>query len=66
MNVPVEPFLDRKALADRWGMSDRTLETWSREGRGPVCKRFGKRAMYRLADVQKYEEKVFTGKGKRA
>lgn len=56
MKVEETPFLTRAELARRWGISVRTLEAWAREGKGPGFRKFGHRAMYRLADVQRHED----------
>lgn len=59
MEVPEARFITRPDLAKRWGMSPRTLENWAVRGRGPRPRRFGKRVLYRLADVEAYEHSVF-------
>lgn len=59
MVVTETPFLTRQELAARWGISTRTLENWSRTGKGPGFRRFGHRAMYRLTDVVAYEAQVW-------
>lgn len=61
MKVTETPFLTRAELARRWGISTRTLEAWGREGKGPGFRKFGHRAMYRLADVQRHEDAVWNG-----
>jgi len=60
MKVAETPFLTRAELAERWGISIRTLENWARAGRGPEHRRFGHRAMYRLSDVEAYEAQVWS------
>lgn len=61
MEVPETQFMNRSELAQRWSMSPRTLENWAVQGRGPTPRRFGKRVLYRLADVEAYEQAVFEG-----
>lgn len=61
MDVEVRPFLTRAELAQRWGMSVRTLENWARSGTGPEYRRFGHRAMYRLEDVTAHEARLWGG-----
>lgn len=61
MEVAVTPFLTRDELAQRWHMSVSTLENWTVQGKGPAARRFGRRVMYRLEDVQAYESEVFGG-----
>ncbi|MDM2407475.1 DNA-binding protein [Mycobacteroides abscessus] len=53
--------MNRRELAERWSMSPRTLENWAVLGRGPAPRRFGKRVLYRLADVEAFEQAVFEG-----
>lgn len=59
MQVTETPFLTRAELARRWGMSVRTLEAWGRDEIGPQFRKFGNRAMYRLAEVIAYEKAVW-------
>lgn len=61
MEVPEARFMNRSELAKRWNMSPRTLENWTVQGRGPVPRRFGKRVLYRLSDIEAYERAVFEG-----
>ncbi|MBN7460696.1 DNA-binding protein [Mycobacteroides abscessus subsp. abscessus] len=61
MEVPEVRFMNRRELAERWSMSPRTLENWAVLGRGPAPRRFGKRVLYRLADVEAFEQAVFEG-----
>ena len=49
------PNLDQKALAARWLISERTLEQWRWQGKGPRYLKIGARVVYRLADVEAYE-----------
>jgi hypothetical protein len=43
-------------LARRWKLSPRTLERWRWLGEGPVYLRVGGRVIYRLADIEAFEE----------
>jgi predicted site-specific integrase-resolvase len=43
-------------LAERWGISRRTLQRWRREGRAPVFLRLGRRIFYKIADIERFEE----------
>ena len=63
MDVKETPFLNREELAQRWHMSVSTLENWAVRKKGPTPRRFGRRVMYRLADVEAYENEVFDGTG---
>ncbi|SLJ13178.1 Uncharacterised protein [Mycobacteroides abscessus subsp. abscessus] len=61
MEVPEVRFMNRRELAKRWDMSPRTLENWAVQGRGPTPRRFGKRVLYRVSDVEAFEQSVFEG-----
>ncbi len=43
-------------LARRWRISHRTLERWRWLGLGPQHIKIGGRVIYRLADIEAYEE----------
>ena len=51
----IMPNLDQKALAARWLISERTLEQWRWQGKGPRYLKIGARVVYRLAEVEAYE-----------
>lgn len=48
--------LNQTQLAKRWDMKTGTLERWRIEGLGPVFLKIGGRVMYRLEDIQAYEQ----------
>ncbi|PQO24004.1 hypothetical protein C2I36_05255 [Rhodobacteraceae bacterium WD3A24] len=48
--------LNQKELARRWGISHRTLERWRYTGQGPAFLKLGGRVLYRLADVEAFEQ----------
>ncbi|WP_245729472.1 helix-turn-helix transcriptional regulator [Salinihabitans flavidus] len=48
--------MNQKELARRWGISHRTLERWRYTGQGPVFLKLGGRVLYRLADVETFEQ----------
>ena len=50
-----EQFLNQVRLADRWQISPRTLERWRWAGEGPAFVKIGGRVVYRLDDVEAYE-----------
>ncbi len=52
MNVK---HLNQAELADRWGVSQRTLERWRAIGWGPCFLKMGGRVVYRLEDIETYE-----------
>jgi hypothetical protein len=43
--------MNQRQLANRWGVSEATLERWRPEGIGPVFLKLQGRVMYRLEDV---------------
>lgn len=47
--------LNQAELADRWGVSQRTLERWRAIGWGPCFLKMGGRVVYRLEDIETYE-----------
>ena len=47
--------LTQKELARRWAISHRTLERWRWTGEGPDYLKLGGRVVYRLQDVEAYE-----------
>lgn len=55
--------LNEKQLAERWGMTARTLQGWRSSGKGPKFIRIGERSIfYRLEDVEAYEAASVVGK----
>ena len=47
--------LNQKQLAERWGVSPKTLERWRWLGQGPKFLKLGGRIAYRLEDIETYE-----------
>jgi len=47
--------LNQRQLADRWDVSEATLERWRSEGIGPVFLKLQGRVLYRLEDVETFE-----------
>lgn len=47
--------LQQRQLADRWGISEATLERWRSDGIGPVFLKLQGRVLYRLEDIESYE-----------
>ena len=47
--------LSQKELAERWGLSPRTLERWRWIGKGVPYLKLGGRVVYRLEDVERFE-----------
>lgn len=48
--------LNQRQLADRWDVSEATLERWRSEGIGPVFLKLQGRVLYRVEDVESYEK----------
>ena len=47
--------LNQRQLADRWDLSEASLERWRTEGIGPVFLKLQGRVLYRVEDVEAYE-----------
>ena len=58
-SAPVAPHerrvLSETELAQRWGVSPKTLQRWRSEGRGPHYYKLSKRVSYPLETVTEYE-----------
>jgi hypothetical protein len=50
--------LNEHELAERWGLSVKTLRRWRREGLGPVFCKLGARVTYLIAEVEAFERRV--------
>lgn len=49
--------LSQQALANRWGISTKTLERWRVVGIGPVYIRLPGKVIYRIEDVEDFEQR---------
>ena len=47
--------LNQRQLADRWAVSEASMERWRSAGIGPVCLKIQGRVLYRVEDVEAYE-----------
>lgn len=47
--------LNQRQLADRWDLSEASLERWRTEGIGPVFLKLQGRVLYRAEDVEAFE-----------
>ncbi len=47
--------LNENELAQRWGLSPKTLQRWRSEGRGPCSLKLSKRVSYPLKSVIEFE-----------
>lgn len=48
--------MNQTELAARWNISPRTLERWRWSGAGPRFIKIGGRVVYRLEDIESFEE----------
>lgn len=51
-------------LAERWRLSEATLERWRTESGGPLFLKLGNHVRYRLQDVEAFEEAALRGSTK--
>jgi hypothetical protein len=51
----MDKHLTQSVLADRWGLSPRTLERWRWTGEGPPFLKVGRRVCYRIGDIEAFE-----------
>lgn len=56
MSSPAVKHLNQIELSRRWSLSARTLERWRWMGTGPQFLKIGGRVVYRLEDIESYEE----------
>ncbi len=54
--------LNAEYLARRWSLSPRTLERWRGTGRGPHYLKLGGRCVYRLEDIEAFEQEQLRAK----
>ena len=47
--------LNQQQLADRWSVSEATLERWRTEGIGPIYLKLQGRVLYRVEDIEAFE-----------
>jgi hypothetical protein len=48
--------LNQRNLSQRWHVSEATLERWRSDGIGPKFLKLSGRVLYRLVDIEAYEE----------
>lgn len=53
--MPTTTHFDQQQLADRWGLSPKTLERWRVNGIGPKFIRLPGKVIYHLYDIETYE-----------
>ena len=52
------PTITEMTLAERWHVSRRTLQRWRDVGQVPTWFRVGRCILYRLSDVERFEESL--------
>jgi hypothetical protein len=57
--------LNQIELSRRWSLSPRTLERWRWLQQGPCWIRVGGRVIYRLSDIEEYEQAQLRGRSAR-
>ena len=58
--MKTDPYLSETDVAKRWGMSQKTLQRWRFDRRGPGFLRIGRAIRYRLGDIEAFEQSAFT------
>ena len=60
-----QQFLDARQLADRWHLAVGTLSNWRSQGVGPRYTKIGRRVVYPMAEVERFEQEhlQFRGQG---
>ena len=56
-------LLTEREVAKRWDITQRTLYSWRRDGKGPPFVMIGQRRKYRLSDIEAYEEQMLQKPG---
>ena len=54
--MKTERCMTQTELAERWRLSEATLERWRTESGGPLYLKLGNQVRYRLQDVEAFEE----------
>jgi hypothetical protein len=49
--------LTTKELSKRWSLSEGTLSNWRSLKKGPKYTKIGRRVVYRIKDIEKFEAK---------
>lgn len=56
--MTTERCMTQTELAERWRISEATLERWRTESNGPVFLKLGNQVRYRVRDVEAFEAEV--------
>ena len=59
-----ERCMTQTELAERWRISEATLERWRTESTGPLFLKLGNQVRYRVQDVEAFEEIALRGSTK--
>ena len=62
--MKTERCMTQTELAERWRLSEATLERWRTESGGPLFLKLGNHVRYRLQDVEAFEEAALRGSTK--
>ena len=62
--MKTERCMTQTELAERWQISEATLERWRTESAGPLFLKLGNQVRYRLEDVEAFEEAALRGSTK--
>lgn len=54
------PYLSEAKVAQRWGISQKTLQRWRFDRKGPDFLKIGATVRYRLCDIEAFEQTQFT------
>lgn len=57
MDISLNRNLTTKQAAEFLNISPRTLEQWRWERRGPSYSKYGRRVLYRMADLLEFQER---------
>jgi hypothetical protein len=63
-HMKTERCMTQSELAERWRLSEATLERWRTESAGPLFLKLGNQVRYRLQDVEAFEEVALRGSTK--
>ena len=62
--MTTERCMTQTELAERWRISEATLERWRTESAGPLFLKLGNQVRYRVQDVEAFEEVALRGSTK--
>lgn len=58
-----KPSLTENNLAERWGVSIKTLQDWRRQGKPPMYLKLGKSVRYPIEIIEKFEDEHLSNQG---